>query len=303
MIDTIVAGHPPRARIRPPRTARRAPVHQFRRCLRPPAAGADPHPRRLPRRPRSHRPRSAYGEGKRLAELLCAIYAKQYGFDANIARCFAFVGPYLPLDAHFAVGNFIRDALAGGPIRIDGDGTPLRSYLYAADLAIWLWTILSRGRSGRAYNVGSEEAISIHELANAVTGELRDVPVEIARKSVHGVSLECYIPASIRASSELGLELRSFTDRLNQSNPHLQAARRSRDDTNRFCPGAIRSQSWDARYSHDYPSRKCPICRGDSADILHKQRFILPTSHPLKSGYDVVCCRPMSGFVYADTIS
>ena len=37
--------------------------------------------------------RSAYGEGKRLAELLCAMYAKQYGIDTKIARCFAFVGP------------------------------------------------------------------------------------------------------------------------------------------------------------------------------------------------------------------
>ena len=152
-------------------------------------------------------PGSAYGEGKRVAELLCAIYSQAYGLETKIARCFAFVGPYLPVDAHFAIGNFIRDAMQGGPIRVNGDGTPYRSYLYAADLAIWLWTILLKAPSCRPYNVGSEAALSIYDLARCVVKNIgTQCVIEIAGKAIPGIPAERYVPATSRARLELGLE-------------------------------------------------------------------------------------------------
>jgi nucleoside-diphosphate-sugar epimerase len=153
-------------------------------------------------------PTSAYGEGKRMAELLCAIYNRQHGLDVRIARCFAFVGPYLPLDKHFAVGNFIRDALAGGPIRVNGDGTPFRSYLYASDLAAWLWTILFRGRPCRPYNVGSDQALTILDTAQAAARLSSNVlEVQTAKQADSGVPAERYVPCIDRAKEELGLEV------------------------------------------------------------------------------------------------
>jgi len=151
-------------------------------------------------------PSSAYAEGKRAAELLCAQWSRRTSVPVTYARGFAFVGPHLPLDAHFAIGNFLRDALNGQPIVVQGDGTPMRSYLYGSDLAVWLWTILLRGRPGAAYNVGSDEAVSIAELAREIA-TLAGVPVEIRGTPTPGMHPKRYVPSIDRARSELGLEV------------------------------------------------------------------------------------------------
>jgi nucleoside-diphosphate-sugar epimerase len=150
---------------------------------------------------------AAYGEGKWAAEVLCRLYAHHLGLESKIARCFAQVGPYLPMDIHYAMGNFIRDAVQGVPIRVNGDGSPLRSYLYAADLAVWLWTILLKGQPCRPYNVGSDRSVSISELANIIRQQIApDSEVIIARKPEPSQQRQRYVPSIERARSELMLD-------------------------------------------------------------------------------------------------
>jgi len=149
-------------------------------------------------------PHWAYGEGKRAAEMLCALFHRQHGLDTRIARCFAFVGPYLPLDIHYAIGNFIRDSMAGGPIRVNGDGSPFRSYLYAADLAAWLWTILMRGAPCRTYNVGSAVPVSIAALAELVAQQVNPrCAVRSAARPDPSRLAQRYVPDVSRVKSEL----------------------------------------------------------------------------------------------------
>lgn len=152
-------------------------------------------------------PASAYGEGKRVSELLCSIAAASSpGLEVAIARCFAFVGPHLPLDKHFAIGNFIGSAMRSENIHIQGDGTPLRSYLYASDLAHWLWVMLFTAPSGRAYNVGGDETVSIGNLASRVNRVLcGSGEVCIAQEPRPGLHPASYVPSLARISKELGL--------------------------------------------------------------------------------------------------
>ncbi|MGH7655304.1 MAG: NAD-dependent epimerase/dehydratase family protein [Gemmatimonadaceae bacterium] len=148
----------------------------------------------------------AYGEGKRACEMIGSCYHREHGTEVVMVRPFAFVGPRLPIDRHFAIGNFIRDALAGGPVVVSGDGRPVRSYLYAADLAVALWALLAKGTAGRAYNVGSERAQSLGEVASVVARAADpSMKVEVRGAPAAGPAPR-YIPDTSRLRSELGVQ-------------------------------------------------------------------------------------------------
>jgi nucleoside-diphosphate-sugar epimerase len=155
----------------------------------------------------------AYAEGKLKAEQLCISAARSGLVHATIARLFSFVGPRIPTDGHFAAGNFLRDLVLRTPITVQGDGTPVRSYLYAGDLPEWCWAILLDGEAGRAYNVGSDVALSIEDLAVRV-GALIEPPLPVRVLGMTDISATAswYVPNIDRARDELGLSVRTDLD-------------------------------------------------------------------------------------------
>ena len=152
-------------------------------------------------------PAQRFGAAKLVAERRGAL-AVEKGVRFVSARAFGLVGPRLPLDGPFAIGNFLGDALAGRMADIHGDGTPVRSWMHAADLAAWCWTLLARGTPGSAYNVGSEEPLAIAEAAAQVAAlAVPPVPVVRRRNPVQGVVASRYVPDVTRAREELGLDV------------------------------------------------------------------------------------------------
>lgn len=161
--------------------------------------------------PDLHTTSSTYAVGKQVSELLGTFHAKKTGQITTFARCFAFVGPFLPLDTHFAIGNFINDCLSKKDIIINGDGTPARSYLYASDLVVWLLKALTHGESCRSYNVGSEKLVNIKELAEFTqnvweTISKQKVNVKILIQPNLTTPPKRYVPSTQRARTELSLK-------------------------------------------------------------------------------------------------
>lgn len=152
--------------------------------------------------------KSVYGEGKRMAEVLCAVYFRNYAVPVKVARCYTFIGPFMPLDSHFAAGNFIGNILKSENIIINGDGTPIRSYMYSADLVIWLWTILFKGANNSPYNVGSDESISITQFADLVLKESNFTHLtKIITTPISNKESLSYLPSIEKAMIDLNLKI------------------------------------------------------------------------------------------------
>ena len=135
-------------------------------------------------------------------------YSKNNHFRSKIARCFAFVGPYMEMDKHFAIGNFIRDASAGKDIYIKGDGKALRTYLYVGELSVWLLEILINSSNNSIYNVGGSEIISISNLAEKIKDIINpNISIVFNENVTKNIKSKSYVPY-INKIKELNLFLK-----------------------------------------------------------------------------------------------
>jgi len=152
-----------------------------------------------------------YPEVKRYTETLCSIYRHQFKLPIVVLRPFAFVGPYHDLEKPWAINNFIRDGILGGPIRILGNGSTIRSYLYASDMAYWILKTLIKSEPGKNYNLGSKQAISLDDLAEKVKNSLGG-NVEVLSKSAKQtyLTLSKLVPDITKIAKEIGV-MESFT--------------------------------------------------------------------------------------------
>ena len=158
--------------------------------------------------PMPHQPENWYAKAKRAGEKIMLEQGNTKNISVKIARGFAFHGPMLPLDSPFAVAAFLGRALSNEKIVIRNHGLTVRSYLYGADLAQWLWTILIRGAHGRAYNTGSDIPVTILHLAEAIQKACQTkAGLQVLGTLPPGQEPEFYVPKIQRAKTELSLEV------------------------------------------------------------------------------------------------
>jgi nucleoside-diphosphate-sugar epimerase len=150
---------------------------------------------------------SVYAESKRFAEVIGHSAISESKMPVVILRPFAFVGPYQSLQLPWAVTDFIRDSFTGGPIRIMGDGSTIRSLMYASDFAFWVLVALAKGKPRETYNVGSPEAVDLASLAKMITQSFTPIPEIRTRVGQTGHERTRLVPNISHAQHELGVEV------------------------------------------------------------------------------------------------
>jgi nucleoside-diphosphate-sugar epimerase len=147
----------------------------------------------------------AYAAAKLEAENAVKRLGIKFGLSISIARCFAFVGPWLPRDQHFAIGNFLQDGIKGRPIKLNAEHEVIRSYMHADDLVIWLMSMVANATPAvEVFNVGSDEEIRLRDLARIIA---MSFGVEVHFAPNRSDKVDRYVPSIIKAKKYLNLSV------------------------------------------------------------------------------------------------
>jgi len=150
-----------------------------------------------------------YTLGKILSEKVFHEARDKDGFiNFNIARCFSFIGPYLPIDSNLVGSNFFYNIVSKEPITIQGHGSETRSFMHSYDLAIWLINILMKGHASETYNVGSDKEITISEFAKKISQHFQNYEICIKKLNTNTSRRQYYIPDLSKAKEELNLNFK-----------------------------------------------------------------------------------------------
>ncbi len=160
--------------------------------------------------------KSIYPESKRFSETLCKAYETLYRLPIVQVRPFSFIGPFMSLEKPWAINNFIRDAIKFKSIKIIGNGKPIRSYMYPTDMIEWLFNILVTSKNNTTYNLGSDEGISLENLALKIRNIIgNDVQIDVLNMNENK---DVFLPDIQTSKDELNLTLKvNFDDALEKT--------------------------------------------------------------------------------------
>lgn len=148
-----------------------------------------------------------YGLGKITSETLLKSFCEENSLKLNILRPFAFGGKDLPRNVHYALGNFIEDVKSGRDIIINGNGKDVRSYMHQDDLVRAILEIVKDSRNFTLHNVGSEEKITLKDLANKII-EIDGLKRNVFIKSLKSENHNFYVPSFKKFKKDFNFEIK-----------------------------------------------------------------------------------------------
>lgn len=148
-----------------------------------------------------------YSKYKMLSEKKFLDLGKK-NYKVTIARCFTFVGRYLPTNKNFVVGNIMNQILNNKTISLKANYLVMRSFMYDQDMARWILKILfNAGSDCPIYNLGSDNAISVQKLIKMLSSKF-NLPYKI-KKITNKKKIDKYVPNINLIKKKLDLDIKT----------------------------------------------------------------------------------------------